>query len=97
MRIDLQKLAVRDNAFNLALKEIGKRLPVYFRRRVSDSAAAEDLAQETLLEALRASGSLRDVTRVEPWTFKIAHDTMVGRQFVDLLLKSESSRLNSRR
>jgi DNA-directed RNA polymerase specialized sigma24 family protein len=40
---------INDDAFDLAVVDIGARLPAYFGRRIRDAAAADDLAQETLL------------------------------------------------
>jgi RNA polymerase sigma-70 factor (ECF subfamily) len=40
-------------------------------RLTGDATAAEDLAQETFLKALKAFGTLRDRDRVRPWLFQI--------------------------
>ncbi|MEP6686114.1 MAG: sigma-70 family RNA polymerase sigma factor [Verrucomicrobiota bacterium] len=68
---------MNQSTFDIAIAEIGARLPAYFRRRVRDCATAEDLAQETLLEAYRSRETLRDDSRLEQWLYGIAHFTMV--------------------
>jgi RNA polymerase sigma-70 factor (ECF subfamily) len=63
-------------AFDLALVEMSARLRTFFARKVSDSAIADDLIQETLLKALRARETLRDQTVLEAWVYRIAHHTL---------------------
>ena len=46
-------------------------------RQVNCAADAEDLAQKTLLKALRSRTSLRDQRRVRAWLFRIARRTII--------------------
>ena len=62
--------------FDVALVHMSPHLRAYFRRKVSDPSMAEDLAQETLLKALRARSTLRNHDRFQAWVFGIAHHTI---------------------
>ncbi|HMJ07037.1 MAG TPA: sigma-70 family RNA polymerase sigma factor [Chthoniobacterales bacterium] len=57
--------------------EIWPQLQAYCRRRVGDTATAEDLAQEILLKAFRGRAALRDETRLVAWLYRIAHGTVM--------------------
>jgi RNA polymerase sigma-70 factor (ECF subfamily) len=48
-------------------------------RLTGDSAAAEDLVQETYLKALQSFSSLRDPERVRPWLFQILSRLAIDR------------------
>jgi RNA polymerase sigma-70 factor, ECF subfamily len=63
-------------AFDLAIVDISRPLRQFFRRRVCNPVVADDLAQETLLKALRSRATLRDETRLEAWVYQIAHYTV---------------------
>jgi RNA polymerase sigma-70 factor (ECF subfamily) len=52
-------------------------LRAFVRRRVSCPATADDLAQETLLKALRARESLRQPSRLEAWLYQAARRTVI--------------------
>src|SRR3974390_3076654 len=63
----------------LSLDELGElvnrqmcRLHNFIRRRVSNPADSEDLAQETILEALRSRRKFGGRSRPETWVFGIA-------------------------
>jgi RNA polymerase sigma-70 factor, ECF subfamily len=72
----LEVEAMDRKAFELALVDMSEHLRRYFRRRVCDPVVADDLAQETLLKALRSRASLRNETRLEAWVYQIAHYTV---------------------
>jgi RNA polymerase sigma-70 factor, ECF subfamily len=63
-------------AFDLAIVDISRPLRQFFRRRVYDPIVADDLTQETLLQALQSRANLRDETRLEAWVYQIAHYTV---------------------
>src|SRR5262245_27401393 len=48
-------------------------------RLTGNSAAAEDLVQETYLRALQAFGTLRDPERVRPWLCQILSRLVIDR------------------
>lgn len=50
----------------------GRRLHNFIRRRVGSAEDADDLAQETLLEALRCRDKFQYQSRAETWLFGIA-------------------------
>jgi RNA polymerase sigma factor (sigma-70 family) len=48
----------------------------YIRRKVSDPDLAEDILQESLLKALRASPELRDDQKFVPWLYRIINNAI---------------------
>jgi RNA polymerase sigma-70 factor (ECF subfamily) len=48
----------------------------YIRRKVSDHDLAEDILQESLLKALRASPELRDDQKFVPWLYRIINNAI---------------------
>jgi RNA polymerase sigma factor (sigma-70 family) len=58
------------------LEHRGKLLG-YIEKRVSDPDLAEDVLQESLLKALRASDALRDEDRLLPWFYRILNNAIV--------------------
>ncbi len=57
-------------------QSLGNDLRSFFRRRLSDAALAEDLAQESLLRVYQGLPALRDETRLRPWVFRIARNVL---------------------
>lgn len=54
------------------VREHGRRLRNFIRRRVANGADVEDLMQETCFEALRCLGRYQGHSRPETWLFGIA-------------------------
>lgn len=52
------------------------QLQAFIRSRVSSSADAEDLLQETSVKAFKGFPGLVDVSRAKPWLFQIAQRTV---------------------
>jgi len=57
-------------------RSLGETLRGFFRRRLSDTALADDLAQETLLRIYRGLPSLKDESRLRPWVFRVARNVL---------------------
>ncbi|NUM68617.1 RNA polymerase subunit sigma-70, partial [candidate division KSB1 bacterium] len=53
-----------------------EQLLAYVRRKVSDSALAEDVLQDSLLKALRAAPELRDEEKLVPWFYRILNNAI---------------------
>ncbi len=53
-----------------------EQLLAYVRRRISDSALAEDVLQDSLLRALRAAPELRDEEKLVPWFYRILNNAI---------------------
>ncbi|HST88794.1 MAG TPA: RNA polymerase sigma factor, partial [Ktedonobacterales bacterium] len=71
----MQPRCERDvGAFEAALAAERARLVRLCARITGDADAAEDLAQETLVEAWRARGRLRDPGGLSPWLAAIARN-----------------------
>ncbi|HEX9068257.1 MAG TPA: sigma-70 family RNA polymerase sigma factor, partial [Ktedonobacterales bacterium] len=66
--------------FTAALTSERARLVRLCARLTGSSAAAEDLAQETLLEAWRALEKLRDASGISPWLSAIARNVCLRYQ-----------------
>lgn len=49
----------------------------YVRARVSDSALAEDILQDSLLKALKKAPDLRDQDRLVPWFYRVLHNAII--------------------
>lgn len=56
---------------------LGERLRAYFRARVSNAAAADDLVQEAFLRIHQRLDQLKDEDRLASWVFQIAHRLVV--------------------
>jgi len=59
-------------AFRRLFQRLAPSVSAFFRRTVSDAAAAEDLLQTTFLKIHGARGSYRRGERLRPWVFTIA-------------------------
>ncbi|MCG3155564.1 MAG: hypothetical protein DKINENOH_02170 [bacterium] len=53
-----------------------EQLLAYVRRKVSDSALAEDVLQDSLLKALRAAPELRDEEKLVPWFYRVLNNAI---------------------
>ena len=52
-------------------------LQSFLRRRIACRATADDLAQDTVLKALRSRATLRDEGRLEAWLYQTARRTLI--------------------
>lgn len=64
-------------SFDAGVLAFAPQLRAFIRRRVRDGAAADDLAQETLLKVYRSRATLRDDTKLEAWLYQIARGTII--------------------
>ena len=62
---------LRDEAFRVELVALIPQLRAFARTLCGDTAAADDLAQDTMLKAWDARGSFELDTNMKAWTFKI--------------------------
>lgn len=60
------------HAFEAVVDRYGDALARYLARLLGDRARAEELAQETLLQAYRALPKLKGELALKPWLYKIA-------------------------
>ncbi len=70
-----EALSGRTGAYALLVHRWSARVLAVCHGRVGNAAAAEDLAQETLLRALRSLGSIREPARFGSWVCGIATRT----------------------
>jgi RNA polymerase sigma-70 factor (ECF subfamily) len=63
-----------DESFAAVYDRYYDRLCGFIRARVRDAWQAEDLTQETFLQARRRIDSLRDMACIKPWLFRIAYN-----------------------
>src|SRR5262249_32542104 len=73
--------------FLAIVKDVRPRLHQFCTRMSGSALDGEDLVQETLAQAFYYLASLRDVSRLEPWLFRIAHN-----KCVDFLRRERSQR-----
>lgn len=64
--------AGNSNAFAAVVERYQGRIARYLRRLVGDRATAEDLTQETFLNAYRAIGRTDSSLALSPWLYRIA-------------------------
>jgi len=57
--------------------DLGARLRRYIDRRVNDSHAAEDIAQEVMLKLQAQMGSLPPEDKLPAWTLKVARNAII--------------------
>jgi len=69
----LDHVTRKQAAFAAALESRLRDIYSYFRRLGVDTAAAEDLAQETLVIAWQNLSSLRDESKLRAWVYGIAY------------------------
>ena len=62
------------DAFRLLYEHFVRRIYNFLFRMVGSVEEAEDLAQQTFLMVLQQIGTLRDVTQIESWIFRIARN-----------------------
>lgn len=62
------------DAFRLLYEHFVRRIYNFLFRMLGSVEEAEDLAQQTFLMALQQIGTLRDVTQIESWIFRIARN-----------------------
>src|SRR5258706_4364406 len=72
--IDLQRASAADETLDMALAAERARLVRLCARLIGNPDAAEDLAQETLLEAWRSLAKLRTPDGLVPWLNAIARN-----------------------
>src|SRR3954468_19827641 len=84
-----QALAGESPAYETLVRRWSARVMGVCHARVGRAAAAEDLAQETLLRALRALGTLTEPEKFGPWVCGIATRTCL-----DWLKKSERTEVS---
>jgi len=65
------------HAWNRLLKQHERALFVYIADIIGNETAALDLIQETLANAVRYIGGLKDDAKFTPWLFGIAHQKCV--------------------
>lgn len=54
-----------------------EKLLAYVRKKISDPQLAEDVLQESLLKALRATPELRDEAKLVPWFYRILNNAVI--------------------
>ncbi|MEO0594416.1 MAG: RNA polymerase sigma factor SigZ [Myxococcota bacterium] len=59
------------------MAELRAPLLTFMKRRVPDTAQAEDLVQETLLRIVARWDSLQDLDRLTPWSYRIARNVLI--------------------
>src|SRR3954470_9343931 len=84
-----QALGGATSAYEALVRRWSARVVGVCHARVGRAAAAEDLAQETLLRALRALGTLTEPEKFGPWVCGIATRTCL-----DWLKKSERTEVS---
>jgi RNA polymerase sigma-70 factor (ECF subfamily) len=57
-----------------------RQLLGYLRRRASDPSEAEDLLQEVFVKVHMRIGTLQDQSRVAPWLYQIARNTLIDHE-----------------
>ena len=73
---DAAKMAtMSDKDFAAIVDLYYSRIRGFIRARVKDEWHADDLTQETFLQARRCMGTLRDLGKIKPWLFRIAYNT----------------------
>lgn len=80
------------DVFDEVYEAFRPRIFGYLLRLTKDRPLAEDLLQDTWLKAARAARRLAPDSRLEPWLFRIAHNTFVSQRRwakVDLLGRTE--------
>ena len=65
-----------DAAFAVVFDAISPYIVRYARRILRDEAAADDIAQQTLLKMNRARGDFMPGSQVLPWAYTIAHNVI---------------------
>lgn len=66
-----------------------ERFLKYVNARVSDTALAEDIVQDSLLKALKSAPTIRDEDRLIPWFYRVLHNAVVD------TYRSKNSSLNT--
>lgn len=69
--------AERREAFLNSVAEIRPRLHRFCTRMCGSRLDGEDVVQDVLAEAFSKLSSLADISRMEPWLFKIAHNRSI--------------------
>ena len=86
----------RTGAYALLVHRWSARVLAVCHARIGNAAVAEDLAQETLLRALRSLGSIREPDRFGPWICGIATrtclDWLKSRQRTEVSMTPEVAR-----
>lgn len=65
-----------DGAISVVLEDAYPVVRSWLRRRCQNTEVADDLAQDTMLAAWANRRSIRDVTSLRPWLFRIALNTL---------------------
>lgn len=58
-------------------QEYRGRIRAFLRSRISNPADVDDVLQEISLKTLHGLGSLKDTSRIQPWLFSIARNTII--------------------
>lgn len=69
----MDQAAAKRAALSAALESRLRDIYSYFRRLGVDAASAEDLAQDTFVDAWRSVPGLRDERKLRGWLYRIAH------------------------
>ncbi len=69
----MDQAAAKRAALSEALESRLRDIYSYFRRLGVDAASAEDLAQDTFVDAWRSVPGLRDERKLRGWMYRIAH------------------------
>lgn len=63
--------------FDAGVLEFSGRLRAFVRARINNPQDAEDLTQDILLRVFKSRAELRDPSRLEPWIYQAARNTIV--------------------
>lgn len=61
---------------SIAWQELSTRLRPFVRRRVASDADADDVVQDTLLNAYRHADAMREAERVDAWLYRVARNAI---------------------
>ena len=74
----LQNHTLRDKGFTLLMDRYKKRIYWYIRRLVISHEDAEDVLQETFINAYRYAGSFNGKSKIYTWLYKIATNECIA-------------------
>jgi RNA polymerase sigma factor (sigma-70 family) len=72
-------MAQNDRSVAESFARDGERLRAFIRRRVPDSADAEDILQDVFHELLEAARLLQPIEQVGAWLFRVARNRIIDR------------------
>lgn len=79
----------QDQLISEAMERDEPRLRSFIRKRVADSAEAEDILQDVFYELIEAYRLMKPIEQVTAWLFRVARNRMI-----DVFRKSKPSSLN---